>query len=53
VGVPHGSTGIVVGLRVGVSHVYGAVTQLAGNRNRVGSRKSRDMQIARDICNMP
>jgi hypothetical protein len=53
VGVPRGSTGIVMGSRVGVSHVYGVVTQLAGNRNRVDSRKSRNMQIARDIWNMP
>jgi hypothetical protein len=41
------------GSRLGVSHVYGVVTQLAGNCNRVDSQKSRDMQIARDIWNMP
>jgi hypothetical protein len=53
VGVPRGCTRIVVGSRVGVSHVCGVVTQLVGNRNRLNSRKSRNMQIARDIWNMP
>jgi hypothetical protein len=53
VGVPCLFTGIVVGSRVGLSRVYGVVTQLAGNRNRVDSRKSRNMRIVRDIWNMP